>query len=448
MDINRSLSVSFVLLLLAPFTFASAENNGLERTPILGWSSWSFIRKDPTAAKIEAQARAMQKSGLEKIGYRYINLDDFWYQCPGSQGPNVDHYGRWVIDSSRFPAHGASSGIKVVADYVHGLGEKFGIYVTPGISKQAVVKNTQIKGTTYTADQIAEPSVPNANYNCKGMVGIDYNKPGAQAYINSWAAMLASWGVDYIKLDGIANSNVGDIKAWSHAIRKSGRSMVLDVTQGSYTSTIALVLRKYADQWEFAPDVECYRCENNGSPYPLTDWAHIKNRFDYVAEWQPYAGPGGFNDYDSIEIGNGGKDGLTPVERQTQMSLWALGASPFILGVDLTNLDHMDLQNYLKNTAVLAVDQDSIAAKRVVNTGARQVFTKKETNGDVIVGLFNTGNEAQTISVQRSALDFPTSGGGYLLNNLWTHKTTKTDGTISARVPSHGVALYRVRIRP
>ncbi|MGH9626317.1 MAG: hypothetical protein ACRD4G_18545, partial [Bryobacteraceae bacterium] len=101
MDISRSLSVSFVLLLLTPFTFASAENNGLERTPILGWSSWSFIRKDPTAAKIEAQARAMQKSGLEKIGYRYINLDDFWYQCPGSQGPNVDHYGRWVIDSSR-----------------------------------------------------------------------------------------------------------------------------------------------------------------------------------------------------------------------------------------------------------------------------------------------------------------------------------------------------------
>ncbi|MGH9652996.1 MAG: alpha-galactosidase, partial [Bryobacteraceae bacterium] len=66
----------------------------------------------------------------------------------------------------------------------------------------------------------------------------------------------------------------------------------------------------------------------------------------------------------------------------------------------------------------------------------------------VIVGLFNTGNEAQTISVQRSALDLPTNGGGYLLNNLWTHKTTKTDGTISARVPSHGVALYGVRILP
>lgn len=447
MHMNRSLSASLVLVLLAPFTptNARAENNGLERTPILGWSSWSFIRKAPTAAKIEAQARAMQTSGLEKIGYRYINLDDFWYQCPGSQGPNVDQYGRWVIDSSKFPPHGASSGIKVVADYVHGLGEKFGIYVTPGISKQAVAKNTRIEGTRYTAGQIAEPSVPNANYNCKGMVGIDYSKPGAQAYIDSWANMLASWGVDYIKLDGIANSNTGDIKAWSLAIRQSGRPMVLDVTQGSYTTTIAPVLMKYANQFEFAPDVECYRCEKNGSPYPLTNWAHVKNRFDYVAEWQPYAGPGGFNDYDSIEVGNGSNDGLSPVERQTQMSLWALGASPFLLGVDLTHLDRMDLQ-YLKNTDVLAVDQDSIAARRVVKTGTQQVFAKKEANGDIIAGLFNNGSEAQTISVQPSILGLPTNQGGYLVTNLWTHNTTKASGNIGASVPSHGVALYRVRI--
>lgn len=457
MQISRSLSASLVFLLLAAFSFAAegdaagtptnagTENNGLERTPVLGWSSWSFLRKNPTADKIEAQARAMQKSGLQKIGYTYINLDDFWYQCPGSQGPNVDQYGRWVTDSSKFPAHGARNGIKVAADYVHSLGQKFGIYVTPGISKQALTKNIRIKGTRYRADQIAEPSVSNDNYNCKGVVGIDHNKPGAQAYINSWADMLASWGVDYIKLDGIRDSNTADIKAWSNAIRQSGRPMVFDVTQGSYTRTIAPALMKYANQFEFAPDVECYRCEKNGSPYPLTDWAHVKNRFDYVAEWQPYAGPGGFNDYDSIEVGNGSNDGLTPVERQTQMSLWALGASPFILGIDLTHLNRMDLQ-YLKNTAVLAVDQDSIAARRVVNTSTREVFAKKETNGDAIVGLFNTGSETQTVSVQASAVVLPANQGGYLVKDLWTRKTMKTGGNISATVPSHGVALYRVTV--
>ncbi len=425
---------------------ARAENNGLERTPVLGWSSWSFLRKDPTAANIKAQARALQTSGLQKAGYQYVNLDDFWYQCPGSQGPNVGPYGLWVTDSSRFPADGDTNGIKAVADYIHGLGMKFGIYVTPGISKQAVSKNTPIKGTPYTAAQIAEPSIAENNYNCKGMVRINYDKPGAQEFINSWVDMLAAWDIDYIKIDGMTNNNAADVKAWSEAIRQSGRPMVLDVTQGSYTQALAPTLMKYANQWEFAPDVECYRCEKGGSSYPLTSWKDVENRFNYVAQWQPYVGPGGFNDYDSIEVGNGSNDGLTPVERQTQISLWALGSSAFILGIDLTHIDQVDLQKYLKNTAVLGVDQDAIAAKRVVNTGNQQVFAKMEPNGDAIVGLFNTGGKAEKVSVQASAMGLPANERGYSLHNLWTGKMEKTDGTIHAIVPSHGVVLYRVRV--
>ena len=423
---------------------ASAEDNGLERTPVLGWSSWSFLRKHPTAAQMKAQALALHNSGLQKIGYEYVNLDDFWYQCPGPQGPNVDPYGRWMTDSSRFPAQGDTDGIKVVADYIHSLGMKFGTYVTPGISRQAVSRNTPIKGTSYTAAQIADASVEENNYNCKGMVRINYNKPGAQEYTNSWVNMLAAWGVDYIKIDGMKNSNAPDVKAWSNAIRQSGRPMVLDVTQGNFTSAIAPTLMKYANQWEFAPDVECYRCERGGSSYPLTSWAEVAKRFNYVAEWQSYAGPGAFNDYDSIEIGNGSNDGLTPVERQTQISLWALGAAPLILGVDLTQLDPTDLQKYLENSTVLAVDQDSIAAKRVLNTANQQVFAKRESNGDAIVGLFNTGGKAEVVSVPASTVDLPENESGYSLHDLWTGET-KTSSTISAVVPSHGVVLYRVR---
>ncbi len=425
---------------------AGTENNGLERTPLLGWSSWSFLREDPTAAKLEAQARAMQDSGLQKIGYTYVNLDDFWYQCPGPQGPNVDSYGRWVTNPSRFPPQGDTNGIKVVADYVHSLGLKFGIYVTPGISSQAVSKNTSIEGSPYTAAQIAEPSVVENNYNCKGMVGIDYSKPGAQEFINSWVEMLAGWNIDYIKIDGMKNSNAPDVEAWSNAIRKSGRPIVLDVTQGSFTQALTPTLMKYADQWEFAPDVECYKCEKGGSSYPLTSWKDIAKRFNFVADWQPYSGSGRFNDYDSIEIGNGTNNGLTPAERQTQMSLWALGSAPLILGVDLTNLDQLDLQNDLENTAVLAVDQDSIAAKRVVNNGNQQVFAKMETNGDAIVGLFNTGGKAARVSVKASAVGLPENGRGFSTHNLWTGEMKKTDGTINAIVPSHGVVLYRVKV--
>ena len=447
MKLKYTFMAALVIALLASLGSlhnTRAENNGLERTPVLGWSSWSFLRKEPTAAKLEAQARALKKSGLHKLGYKYVNLDDFWYPCPGPQGPDVGPYGRWVIDTNRFPAHGDTNGIKAVADYMHSLGMKFGIYVTPGISKQAVSKNTPIKGTSYTADQIAEPSVKENNYNCRGMVGINFAKPGAQEFINSWADMLASWGVDYVKLDGTANSNVPDVEAWSNAIRQSGRPMVLDVTQGSYTEAIAPKLVTYANQWEFAPDVECYRCEKHGSSYPLTDWAHVANRFDYVAAWQKYAGPGGFNDYDSIELGNGVNDGLTPVERKTQLSLWALGASPLILGVDLTHLDRQDLK-LLKNKEVLAVDQDSIAAKRVLNEGNSQVFAKVEPSGDAIVGLFNTGATAEKISVQASAVGLTGNGHRYSAKDLWTGKTEKVGGDISATVPAHGVVLYRIK---
>lgn len=425
--------------------YAGAEDNGLERTPILGWSSWSFLREHPTAAKVEAQARALRQSGLERIGYNYINLDDFWYQCPGSQGPNVDRYGRWVTDSSIFPANGDTNGMKVLADYIHSLGMKFGIYVTPGISKQAVSKNAPIQGTSYTAAQIAEPSVEEKNYNCHGMVRIDFSKPGAQEFINSWVDRFAAWGVDYIKLDGTQNSNDADVKAWSNAIRQSRRPMVLDVTPGKFTRAIAATLMKYANQWVATPDIECYDCEKGGTGYPLTSWANIKIRFDRVAEWQPYAGPGGFTDYDSIEVGNGSNDGLTPIEGQAQISLWALASAPLILGVDLTHLDQLELDKYLKSTAVVAVDQDSIAAKRIVNTADQQVFAKTESNGDVIVGLFNTAAQAEKVSIEASALSLPRSQRGYSTQNLWTGKREKQGSTLSAMVPSHGVILYRIR---
>jgi len=442
----HSLRAALLIALLAGGTAhkASAENNGLERTPVLGWSTWSFIRKHPTADQMKAQALALHNSGLQKIGYEYVNLDDFWYQCPGRQGPNVDPYGRWITDASKFPAQGDRDGMKVVADYIHSLGLKFGIYVTPGISKQAVTRNTPIKGTSYTAAQIAEASVAENNYNCKGMVRIDYKKPGAQEYTNSWVDMLAAWGIDYIKLDGMTDNNVADVKAWSDAIRQSGRPMVLDVTQGDFTIALAPILMKYANQWEFAPDVECYRCEKGGSSYPLTSWADVAKRFNYVAEWQPYAGPGGFNDYDSLEVGNGSNNGLTPVERQTQISLWALGASPLILGIDLTHLDPTDLQKYLENPAVLAVDQDSIAAKRVLSTGNQQVFAKREPNGDVIVGLFNVGERAEEVSVSTSSVALPEDKSGYSAHDLWTGETKKISTSISSVVPPHGVALYRV----
>lgn len=415
--------------------------------PVMGWSSWSFLRKDPTAGRIMAQARALRDSGLRQVGYRYVNIDDFWYQCPDQDGPDVDANGLWVTDATRFPAHGRTNGIHAVADYVHSLGMQFGIYVTPGISKRAVARNTRIKGSPYRARDIADPSTSELNYNCEGMVRIDFSKPGAQAYIDSWADLFASWGVDFIKLDGVSNANVPDVRAWSRAIRQSGRTMLLDVTRGPFTVAIAPTLTRYADQWVIAPDVECYGCEKDDSSYPLTGWSQVKERFTLAALWEPYSSTeGGFNDFDAVEVGNGADNGLTPDERKTQLSLWALGASPLILGVDLTRLDPADLA-LLRNAGVIAVDQDAIAARRVVYDDAAQVFAKTEASGDVIVGIFNLDNEPQRLSVASVVVGLPPNAAGYSLHELWTGSTGSATDRISATVAPHGVALYRITRR-
>ena len=430
---------TLTLAAVLPAQVAVAEDNGVGATPALGWSSWSFVRHDPTAAKIDAEADAMKSSGLAAAGFQYVNVDDFWYQCPGSQGPNVDADGRWVTDATKFPASGSTDGIAVVAAHVHADGLKFGLYVTPGISSQAVSKNTAILGTPYHADDIATTTAEK-NYNCKGMVGIDYTKPGAQAFINSWANQFASWGVDYIKIDGVGTSDVPDIQAWSTALRQTGRPIHLELSNNLAIGS-ATTWQQYSNGWRTGGDVECYSCESGGSSYPLTDWSHVQSRFAQVANWQPYGGPGAFNDYDSLELGNGGNDGLTAAERQSQMSLWALAASPLILGTDLTNLDATDL-SYLKNARVLAVDQDAIDASRIVNSGNQQVFSKKEADGSVIIGLFNySGSSSQTVSVALSAAGI---SGSATATDLWSGASLGTiSGTYSVSLGAGAVKLIR-----
>jgi alpha-galactosidase len=416
---------------------ALAENNGLvTNAPAMGWSSWSFLRYGPTAANIEAQAKALVSSGLHADGYDYVNLDDFWYDCPGGQGPDVDANGRWVTNASTFPPSGSTNGIEVVANYVHSLGLKFGIYVTPGISDQAVADKSPIAGTSYTANEISDGDSEN-NYNCGGMQGIDFSKPGAQAFINSWADEFASWGVDYLKLDGVGPSDTADVQAWSTALNQSGRPILLELSN-SLNINDGTTWSSLANSWRTGGDVECY-CGSNGSSYPLTDWNNVSARFNAAASWQPYAGNGGWNDYDSTEVGNGSNDGLTAPERQTQLSLWSLASAPLLLGVDLTNLDSGDLA-LLKNTAVIAVDQDGIPADRVIDSGNEQVFDKRQQNGTWDIGIFNTDTSAShTFSVSLAQLGLTGSAN---ITDLWSGASDGTSaGTFTTTVQPGGVTL-------
>jgi alpha-galactosidase len=409
---------------------AHAESNGLATTPLMGWSSWSFIRSAPTEAKIEAQADALKNSGLTGYGYDYINVDDFYYVCNSSTGPAVTSYGYWQVDATKFP-----DGMAAVAAHVHADGEKFGLYVTPGISKAAVAAKTPIQGTSYTANQIATSS-GEANYNCGGMDGINYSAAGAQAFINGWADEMAAWGVDYIKLDGVGSGDISDVQAWSTALNQTGRPMALELSN-SLPIGYATTWESLANGWRTTGDIECY-C-SSGTSYPLTDYSNVSSRFNAAASWQPYGQVGGWNDYDSVEVGNGSNDGLTVPERQTQLSLWAMADSQLILGTDLTNLDATD-EALLKNSAVIAVDQDTIPAARVVNSGNEQVFSKREADGSYYVAVFNTNtSSSQTFGVSLPALGLT---GSATATDLWTGASLGTvSGTFTTTVAAGGVTL-------
>ncbi|MEV0235541.1 carbohydrate-binding protein [Nonomuraea sp. NPDC050786] len=399
---------------------AAASDNGLSIRPAMGWSSWSFVRRWPDETKMKAQADALVSSGLADKGYVYVNLDDFYQKCD-SNGFVVDNYGRWAVDSTKFP-----SGIKALADYVHARGLKFGFYVTPGIAKNAVTANKPIEGTSYHAQDIADTTQTHKNYNCKNMYRLKHSHPGAQAFINSWADQMASWGVDYLKIDGVDATTVADVEAWDKALRQTGRPINFALSNNLPIAQ-ATTWKRLANSWRTQGDVECY-CGSgpNGSGYPLTDWSHVVSRFNSAASWQQYAGPGGWNDYDSLQIGNGDQVGLTADQRRAHMTHWAMAASPLLLGTDLTALTSVDLA-MLKNDRLIAVDQDGVAAQRVVNSGVNQVWRKRESNGDYIVALYNTGTSGNsTVSVTWSQVGFT---GPAAVTNLWSGAS---EGTVSS----------------
>lgn len=423
-------------------THAHAQSNGAALTPLMGWSSWSFLRSSPTEAKIKAQAQAMSASGLVAAGYQYVNLDDFWYLNPGT---TVDAYGRWVTDSAKFP-----DGMANLGSYIHGLGEKFGMYLTPGIPVAAYNQNTPIEGTAYHArDIVSDTSSHETNYNFGGgaMYYIDYakNPAAAQAFLNSWADELAGYGIDYLKIDGVSpndgdSSAVADVQHWSQALNQTGRTIHLELSN-SLTGADAASWQQYANGWRIDGDVECY-CGSNGSSYPLTDWNNVLGRFSDVVPWIGVGSTGGWNDLDSVEVGNGSNDGLTYDERKTQLTLWAIENSNLTLGVDLTNLDSTDL-GLITNSEVLAVDRNGHPARAIDRATPLQAWYAPNGDGSYTVGLFNLSGSTATVSVNWQDLGF--TGSSAAVHDDWSHSDLGTFATgYGVSLPTHGSTLLKV----
>jgi alpha-galactosidase len=427
------------LLLTGGCLFAHAQVNDVGQKPYLGWSSFSeqtingsFL----TQANISTQSDALASSGIQAHGFRYINIDSGWM---GS----FDGNGRPIPNTTTFPD------IKALIDHIHQNGQKAGIYWIPGVEQPAVQANYPILGTQYHIQDIL--TVPYTAGNAFGGPGtspyhykIDFTKPGAQEYMNSVVALFASWGVDFIKLDGVtpgsysdglAIDNRLDVAAWSKAIAASGRPIWLTISWAIDQDYLA-DFQPYQNARRIEDDIEC-----EGRCATLTDWQRIYQRFRDLPGWQNSASPSlGWNDMDSLDIGDGTLDGLTNNEKRTAVSLWAMANAPMYLGGDLTQIDSFGKQ-LVSNDEVVAVNQSAKPAKQVLG-GDLPVWVSSLGNHTYYVALFNLNATPSVVHLPWNLLGVT---GALQMRDLWSHQNLGPSAlTYSTVLQGHDVRLLKV----
>ena len=352
---------AFVLIALLACALTANAADPLFRswaaTPPMGWNSWDCFATTVSEAQTKAQADFMAAK-LKVHGWQYIVVDIQWYE-PGAKSHEyrknavlvMDDFGRLQPATNRFPSSINGAGFKPLADYVHSLGLKFGIHLMRGIPRQAVEKNLPIYGTPFRAQDIV-----NRNDNCPwnfDMYGVDMSKPGAQEYYNSVFDLIASWGVDYVKVDDISRpyfEHQTEIEAVRKAIDRTGRPIVLSLSPGATAIEAADHVQQHANLWRISDDF-------------WDRWLALREQFPRVERWNVNRAPGAWPDADMIPFGTlvmGQRPTrFTHDEEVTLMSLWVIARSPLMYGGDMTKTDDATLA-LLTNDEVLAVNQRSL----------------------------------------------------------------------------------------
>lgn len=356
-------------------------------TPPLGWNSWDCFATAVTEEQTKAQADAMAAL-LKAHGWEYIVVDIQWYE-PGAKDHSyragaplaMDDYGRLQPAVNRFPSAKDGNGFRDLAAYVHGLGLKFGVHLMRGIPRQAVERNLPILGTDRRAADIAD-RVHVCPWN-PDMYGVDMGQPGAQEYYDSVFALLAAWGVDYVKVDDLSRpyfQNQPEIEAIRRAIDKTGRPMVLSLSPGATDIRAAEHVAAHANLWRISDDF-------------WDRWLALREQFGRLAAWNPHRRPGAWPDADMLPLGTlvlGTRTTrFTPDEQVTLMTLWSISRSPLMHGGDMTKTDPFTL-SLLTNDAVLAVNQRSTGNRPLFDRDGLIAWTATDpANGDTYLALFN-----------------------------------------------------------
>jgi len=404
---------------------AAASSKVLAATPPMGWNDWAHYQCGFTASTILDNAKALVSTGLAARGFNTVTIDDCWMQ------KDRDASGNLQADPQRFP-----NGMKPVADAIHKMGLKFGIYEDSG------------------------------SETCGRFAGSGQPQGGGKDHFVQDARLFASWGVDYLKLDGCnvyvppgETQNEAYRKAYAAehaALKEVGRPIVFSESAPAYFQgkpewyDVLTWVRDYGQLWREGSDVSTYHA------HPRPPRRQFRRRFPRLTRFQSvlwnyaynlplgrFQKPGNWNDPDFII---GGDIGLSLAESRSQLALWSMMSAPLILSSDIGKLSP-EAVTILGNKAVIAVDQDPLGrvATLVRRGPVMDVLFKRLSGGDDAVAVLNRGEAPVKVDLHPSDFGFKANSTCRLnAQDLWSGTSQSAVSALQAEVAAHDTAIWRI----
>jgi hypothetical protein len=438
---------------------AAVKAGEVAPTPPMGWNSWDSFGF--TIDETDFKANAAELAKLRAYGWTYAVIDEGWYMGnpSGSKLQErqylMDGHGLLIPAPGRFPSSADGQGFKPLADWVHARKLKFGLHIVRGIPRQAVDANLPIAGSPFRAADAAD-TADTCSWD-DGTYGIRDN-PAGQAYYDAMLALYARWGLDFLKVDCIADHpyEASEIRQIAAAIKKTGRPIVLSLSPGPTQLSHAAEIRKYGQMWRISNDVWdgwTFTHEHPQDDFPVG----VRNIFDKLPPWVGQARDGRWPDADMLPIGmlaphpglgEARKSRLTPNEQRTQLTLLAIARSPLILGANLTQLDDAT-RALISNREVLAVNQDGRDSHPVtaLPPGFEQVRVwvasgRQGKQRPRYLAVFNLDDRPASLQATWDQWGLP--AGRHTAHSLWDGYWLEPSERLKIDLPAHGSALYEV----
>lgn len=417
-------------------------NKNLLTAP-MGWNSWDCYGAAVDEETVRKNAEFMAKN-LKQYGWEYVVVDIQWSN-PIAQNHEyqpftelcMDEYSRLIPAEERFPSSKGGKGFAPLAEYVHSLGLKFGIHIMRGIPRQAVHRNTRIKGTDVTARQIAKTdSICHWNTD---MYGVDPTKNGAREYYDSLFELYAEWGVDFVKVDDIARElphEEAELVMLSDAIHGCGRDMILSLSPGPALIEKAELYKQTANMWRITDDF-------------WDKWELLYAMFERAEKWCIHTGAGHWPDADMLPIGPILQDydkslrtKFTEAEQITMMTLWSIFRSPLMIGGEMTGFDDFTM-SLLTNEDIIKMHHNSRHSRPVYRRTADGneyiLWTAVSSEGGYYAAVFNAGENDGVMNVDLEAAEIYGKVSG---KELWSGESVSAEKRFEVKLPKHGAKAF------